>query len=74
MASEQLMVHSEETEAVVAEGLQVQPDCALASLHVEACTLPAYTAPSPRKCTKFNNSFGRKKERHRSAFNCPYYV
>lgn len=39
MASEQLMVHSEETEAVVAEGLQIQPDHALTSLHVEACTL-----------------------------------
>lgn len=75
------MVHSE-TEAAVAEGLQIQPDRALASLHVEACTLSAYTAPSPRKCaksfhvihTKFNNSFEREKERHRSVFNCSHYV
>lgn len=51
MASEQLMVHSEETEAAAAEELEIPPDCALASLHVEACILLAYTALSPRKYT-----------------------
>lgn len=80
MASEQLMIHSEESEAVVAEELKIQPDHGLASLHVKPCTLPAYTPPSSRKWaksfhvihTKFNNSFEREKERHRSVTNCSH--
>lgn len=54
----------------IARGLQIYPERALAALHVEACTSPAHTVLSPRKCTKsshvvhakFINSFKRRKK------------
>lgn len=52
IAPEQLTVCLEETKPGRAEGLQIQPESVLAALHVEACTSPAHTVPSPRKRTK----------------------